>query len=73
MRSLFNAMQDIVFEMDYNGQYLYIAPTSPELLYKLPNELVGKTLHEVFPIAEADKFLEVIRTCLDEKRNAFNC
>jgi PAS domain S-box-containing protein len=67
LRSLFNAMKDIVFEMDYDGRYIYIAPTSPELLYKLPDEMLGKTLHEVFPQKQADMFLEFIRKCLDER------
>ena len=34
LRNLYDAMQDIVFEMDYNGTYLYIAATSPKLLAK---------------------------------------
>ena len=66
LRTLFNAMTDIVFEMDYDGKYINIAPTSPELMYKPPEEIIGKRLHEVFPKPEADMFLEFIRKCLDE-------
>ncbi|MCF7918545.1 MAG: PAS domain-containing protein [Candidatus Cloacimonetes bacterium] len=65
LRTLFNAMQDIVFEMDYNGTYLNIAPTSPDLMAKPPDEVIGKTLHYVFPKPEADRFLAFIRHCLD--------
>jgi len=68
LRSLFSSMSDIVFEMDYNGTYLYIAPTSPKLMYKLPNEVLGKTLHEVFPLKEAERFLSVVRRSLDESK-----
>ena len=68
LRTLFNAMTDVVFEMDYDGRYINIAPTSPELLYKPSDEIIGKTLHEVFPKSEADKFLEFIRKCLDKNK-----
>ncbi|MCF7918546.1 MAG: PAS domain S-box protein [Candidatus Cloacimonetes bacterium] len=67
LRALFNAMQDIVFEMDYDGTYLNIAPTAPELMAKPPNEVIGKTVHYVFPKLEADMFLAFIRECLDNK------
>ena len=68
LRTLFNAMTDIVFEMDYDGRYVNIAPTSQELLFKPSVDTIGKTLHEVFPKPEADKFLEFIRKCLDENK-----
>lgn len=66
LRTLFNAMTDAVFEMDYDGRYISIAPTSPDLMFRPPDMIVGKTLHEVFPKPEADKFLEFVRRCLDE-------
>ncbi|MCD6588021.1 MAG: PAS domain S-box protein, partial [Candidatus Fermentibacteraceae bacterium] len=66
MRTLFNAMTDIVFEMDYDGTYINIAPTSPELMFLPPENSIGKTLHQVFPKAEADQFLSFIRRCIDE-------
>ncbi len=68
LRTLFNAMTDIVFEMDYDGRYINIAPTSPELMFKPPDKIVGRTLHEVFPKPEADRFLEFIRKCLDKNK-----
>jgi len=70
LRTLFNAMTDVVFEMDYDGRYIKIAPTSLELMFKPREDLIGKTLHEVFPIPQADKFLEFIRKCLDENETA---
>lgn len=68
LRSLFNAMKDIVFEMDYDGRYIFIAPTSPELMFKPSEATVGKTLHEVFPKEEADIFLAFIRQSIDTKK-----
>jgi len=68
LRNLFNAMKDIVFEMDYNGTYLNIAPTSAELMVKPAEETTGKTLHDVFPKQQADLFLQFIRKCIDENK-----
>ncbi len=68
LRALFNSMTDIVFEMDYDGRYINIAPTSPELMYGPSEELLGKTLHEVFSEPEADRFLAFIRESLDENK-----
>ena len=52
--ALFNAMTDIVLVFDARGRYLKIAPTVPELLYKPAPEVLGKTLAEIFPEAEAN-------------------
>ncbi|OYT17346.1 MAG: hypothetical protein B7C24_02935 [Bacteroidetes bacterium 4572_77] len=68
LRALFNAMTDIVFEMDHEGRYLNIAPTSANLMFKPSEDAIGKTLHEIFPKAEADLFLDYIRSCLAENK-----
>jgi len=65
MRTLFNAMTDIVFEMDYDGMYINIAPTSPELMFLPAEDSIGRTLHQVFPKTEADQFLSFIRRSID--------
>ncbi len=70
MRNLFNAMQDIVFEMDYNGTYLNVAPTSLQLMVKPAEETTGKTLHDFFPKQQADLFLKFIQKCIDENKPA---
>ncbi|MEG4006193.1 PAS domain S-box protein [Microcoleus sp. Pol11C1] len=62
--ALFNAMTDIVLVFDASGRYLKIAPTAPELLYKPASEVLGKTLAEIFPEAEANFALTHIRQTL---------
>ena len=62
--ALFNAMTDIVLVFDTSGRYLKIAPTAPELLYKPAPEVLGKTLAEIFPEAEANFALAHIRQTL---------
>jgi len=68
LRSLFNAMIDTVFEIDYDGQYINIAPTSLAFVYKPYNEIINKTFHDLFPKDEADRFLTFVRNCLNENK-----
>jgi len=64
-RAMFAGITDIVLTLNSEGRYLKIAPTNPSLLYKVPEELAGKTLHEVFPQEKADEFLAKIREALN--------
>lgn len=64
MRALFAAMADLIFVVDAGGRYLKIAPTNPALLYRPHEEVIGKTLHEVFPQTQADFFLSHVRRAL---------
>jgi PAS domain S-box-containing protein len=68
LRALFAAMSDVILVLDSEGRYLKIAPTDPTYLYQPSAELIGKTLHEVFPKENADFFLAHIRRALDEGR-----
>jgi PAS domain S-box-containing protein len=64
LRALFSAMSDVILELDRDGRYLNVAPTNPSLLYKPSEDLLGKSIHEVFPKALADEFLGHIRHTL---------
>lgn len=68
MRAIFATMTDLILVVDAEGRYLKIAPTNPLLLYRPPEEMIGKTLHEVFPQTQADFFLSHIRRALAERR-----
>jgi PAS domain S-box-containing protein len=65
LRALFAAMPDVIMVLDAEGRYRKVAPTNETLLYKPSSELVGKTLHEVFPRAQADIFLNHIDRALE--------
>src|SRR3712207_8371562 len=41
--AVFGAMDDVVLVLDGEGRYLKVAPTTFSLLYRPPEELVGKT------------------------------
>lgn len=68
LRALFSGMTDVVIMLDKAGRYLKIAPTSQDLLYRSINELQGKTLHDTFPPAQAQFFLDQIRQSLSAQK-----
>jgi PAS domain S-box-containing protein len=67
-RALFAAMSDLILVIDAEGRYLKIVPTNSALLYQPHEQLIGKTLHDVFPPTEADFFLSHVRRALAERR-----
>ncbi len=68
LRALFAAMDDPIFVLDAAGRYLDIAPTNPAGLGRPRDQMVGHTLHDIFPAARADEFLSYIRQALQTGR-----
>ncbi|MBE9160929.1 PAS domain S-box protein [Microcoleus sp. CZ3-B2] len=68
LRALFAAMNELIIVLDSTGRYLKIAPTNMSLLYKPAEELVGKTIGEMFPQATADNFTSHIRAALETQQ-----
>jgi len=68
LRALFAAMRDVILVLDGDGRYLEIAPTDPNLLYKPPHELIGKTVRDIFPPAQADYFIAQITRALTSEQ-----
>lgn len=71
LRTLFEAMDDVILVVDIEGKYIEIAPTNPSLLFKPAQELIGKKVHEVFPKEKADFFLESIQKCLYKNQSIY--
>jgi PAS domain S-box-containing protein len=63
-------MNDVVLVIDCNGVYQKIAPTNPSLLYKPPEELLGKTLRDVFPAEQAESFTRTIQQVVKTQQTA---
>ncbi|ACL16952.1 response regulator [Methanosphaerula palustris] len=68
LRALFSAMTDQILTLDYEGRFQEVAPTSPDLIHRIPDAYLGKTVHEVFPQNLADQFLRGIRQTLTTGR-----
>src|SRR2546426_5093857 len=67
LEALFAAINDVILVLDAEGRYVKTAPTNPALLYRPAGELLGKTLREVFDPAQAEQFMEYIRTALEAR------
>jgi PAS domain S-box-containing protein len=63
-------MNDVVLVIDRNGIYRKIAPTNPHLLYKPPEELLGKSLQDVFPPEQAKTFINTVRQVVENQQTA---
>ncbi len=68
LRALFASMHDVVMVIDREGIYRKFAPTTPELLIKPPDELIGKSLREVIPPEQAELFTDVLGQVMDTKK-----
>ncbi|MFH1908864.1 MAG: PAS domain S-box protein, partial [Chloroflexota bacterium] len=66
LRALFAGMTDVVIVYDTDGRYIKIAPTNPANLYRPPDDMLGKTVHDILPKEQADyivaKIGEAIQT-----------
>ncbi len=67
LEALFQAMNDVVVVRDRHGRCVKIAPTSPNL-FRPTQEMLGKTLHETFPLNVADLLLATIQTSLNTQQ-----
>ncbi len=69
LRGLFAAMSELIVVLNAEGRYLRIPLTNAALMYGAPDELIGKTLHEIFPKSHADMFLSNIQQVLSTQKN----
>jgi PAS domain S-box-containing protein len=60
MKALFAAMTDRVTVRDVSGRCLNIIPTKAATIYKLPEAMIGRKLHEDLPRPQADLILQGI-------------
>ncbi len=68
LRSIFQAMTDLILIIDSEGRYLETAPTKGSLLYPPPEEIVGKTIGDFFNTEDTKRFFDAIKTALSTKK-----
>jgi len=69
LRALFSSMQDVVIVYDRDGRYVRLAPTNPALLFRPPQDMVGKLIHEVLPKDLHEPFMTAIHKVLAGEEN----
>ena len=62
---LLEAIADVILVIDHEGRYLSVGPASEDKLYRPPQELIGKTLDDIFPPEQARPFLRCIQLALE--------
>jgi len=67
LEALFAALTDVILVLDVDGRYVKIAPSGASLLYRPAAELLGKTVHDVFPKDQAEFCCAAIRRTLHER------
>ncbi|MBS4058406.1 MAG: CHASE domain-containing protein [Bacteroidales bacterium] len=69
LKAIFLSMDSLIVEFDQDGRYVKVPPLNTSLLYRPKEELLNKTLYEVFPEETARQFHESILECLRRKEN----
>ncbi|MFA9391077.1 MAG: ATP-binding protein [Prolixibacteraceae bacterium] len=67
-KAIFNSLDTLIIEFDSEGKYVKVAPTNLDLLVCPPEEILGKTLADIFEPEMAKLFLNAIRECLKTKK-----
>jgi len=66
LHAVFGAMRAVVLVLSCEGRYLRIPSTNADRLYMPPESMLGRTVHEVLPQAEADGICATIRLALTQ-------
>ena len=64
LRSISAAIPDLLMVIDEDGRYLEVISSNEQLLYAPSEAVLGKRLHEVLPLGEAERFLHFIQNTL---------
>jgi PAS domain-containing protein len=64
-RSLIESLESVLATVDANGRLLYMNKIAPSLLGGSAEEMVGKTLFDLFPPAVAAQHIESVRKVPD--------
>jgi PAS domain S-box-containing protein len=67
-RGLMESMDSVVATIDGNGKFLYMNDVAARQLGGTPQELIGKTIHELFPEPAASQQLEGVRQVIREDK-----
>ncbi|MBN2835841.1 MAG: PAS domain S-box protein [Candidatus Delongbacteria bacterium] len=68
LKALMNAVPDIIFVMDKDGNYKDVITNHNELLISDPNNLINKNLSEVLPDGIALKYKKMITNSLNSEK-----
>ena len=67
-KAIFNSLDSLIIELNSEGRYLNIAPTNKLLLFKSEDQLLNKTVFEIFDEKTASLFHSSILECLKTRQ-----
>ncbi|MCG6187565.1 sensor histidine kinase [Maribellus maritimus] len=68
LKAIFASLDSLIIEFSREGKYLKVASQNRELLYLPAEELIGKSLEDIFDKEKSDFFKKAIKKCLDTKK-----
>jgi PAS domain S-box-containing protein len=67
-QALVSVLPDLAFVIDGEGRYLEVLTEDESGLYVPKAQIIGRTFHEIFPPAQADRFMNFIRATIETGR-----
>ncbi|AOG21957.1 EAL domain-containing protein [Acidovorax sp. RAC01] len=64
LQAITHAIPDVLLVLDAQGRYLEVLSPDDEPLAEHATELLGKRMHDVLPVEQADRFLALVRATL---------
>jgi diguanylate cyclase (GGDEF)-like protein/PAS domain S-box-containing protein len=64
LRALMGALSDAIVVLDGDGRFLRVAPSATRRLVRAAHVTVGRRVHDLFPAADADRYLGYVRRAL---------
>ena len=68
LTAIFNSMHNLIIEFSSEGRYIKIAPTNKSLLFLPEEQLMGKSVFDIFEPKIADLFYRSIQECITENK-----
>ncbi len=66
LEATLDALPDLLFEVGLDGTYYNVHSNHPQLLYKIPSEIIGKRIPDVLPSDVSDTLMSAIREAHEE-------
>ncbi len=67
LKAIFKSLDSLIFEFNKNGIYKNVATTKLSLLIKPPNELIGKSVNDIFNEENAQQIMDAIHRCIQSR------
>ena len=71
LRGMVETINELIWEIDADGKYVYVSPTANRILGYQPEELLGRTVFDLMPEGDAQKLMSTLQS-IGESKLPFN-